>query len=100
MDVTDTRRCRGRRGHGDRLGGLTSSSTTRASRPQPAEDVLEDDFDRTLAVTKGTFFASQAAGRVMIEQGYGRIVNLGSQAGAGGAAGESVYCMTKAAIAI
>jgi len=66
----------------------------------PAQDVLEDDFDRTLAVNlKGTFFASQAAGRVMITQGYGRIVNLGSQAGAVALPGESVYCMTKAAIA-
>jgi NAD(P)-dependent dehydrogenase (short-subunit alcohol dehydrogenase family) len=66
----------------------------------PAEDVREDDFDRTLAVNlKGTFFASQAAGRVMIKQGYGRIVNLGSQAGAVALPGESVYCMTKAAIA-
>src|SRR5689334_12629342 len=38
----------------------------------PAEAVLEDDFDQTLAVNlKGTFFASQAAGRVMIKQGYG-----------------------------
>jgi NAD(P)-dependent dehydrogenase (short-subunit alcohol dehydrogenase family) len=47
---------------------------------------------------KGTFFASQAAGRVMIKQGYGRIVNLGSQAGHVALPGESVYCMTKAAI--
>jgi NAD(P)-dependent dehydrogenase (short-subunit alcohol dehydrogenase family) len=66
----------------------------------PAEDVTEADFDATLAVNlKGTFFASQAAGRVMIRQGYGRIVNLGSQAGAVALPGESVYCMTKAAIA-
>ncbi len=66
----------------------------------PAEDVTEADFDATLAVNlKGTFFASQAAGRVMIRQGYGRIVNLGSQAGAIALPGESVYCMTKAAIA-
>jgi NAD(P)-dependent dehydrogenase (short-subunit alcohol dehydrogenase family) len=66
----------------------------------PAEDVREDDFDLTLAVNlKGTFFASQAAGRVMIRQGYGRIVNIGSQAGAVALPGESVYCMTKAAIA-
>lgn len=66
----------------------------------PAEDVVEDDFDRTLAVNlKGTFFASQAAGRVMISQGGGRIVNMGSQAGAVALPGESVYCMTKAAIA-
>src|SRR5271169_6423636 len=33
----------------------------------PAEDVSEEDFDQTLAVNlKGTFFASQEAGRVMI----------------------------------
>lgn len=66
----------------------------------PAEKVTETDFDRTLAVNlKGTFLASQAAGRVMIRQGYGRIVNIGSQAGEVALPGESVYCMTKAAIA-
>ena len=65
----------------------------------PAEDVREEDFDLTLAVNlKGTFFASQAAGRVMIRQRYGRIVNLGSQAGFIALPTESVYCMTKAAI--
>ncbi|MEV0274516.1 glucose 1-dehydrogenase [Hamadaea sp. NPDC050747] len=65
-----------------------------------AENVVEADFDRTLAVNlKGTFFASQAAGRVMIRQGYGRIVNLGSQAGIVALPGEAIYCMTKAAIA-
>jgi NAD(P)-dependent dehydrogenase (short-subunit alcohol dehydrogenase family) len=64
-----------------------------------AEDVREEDFDLTLAVNlKGTFFASQAAGRVMIRQKYGRIVNLGSQAGFIALPTESVYCMTKAAI--
>lgn len=64
-----------------------------------AVDVTEDDFDRTLAVNlKGTYFASQAAGRVMIGQGGGRIVNMGSQAGSVALPGESVYCMTKAAI--
>jgi len=66
----------------------------------PAEDVREEDFDATVAVNlKGTFFASQAAGRLMIRQGYGRIINVGSQAGAVALPGESVYCMTKAAIA-
>ncbi len=65
----------------------------------PAEAVREEDFDLTLAVNlKGTFFASQAAGRVMIRQGYGRIVNVGSQAGFVALPGESVYCMTKAAL--
>jgi NAD(P)-dependent dehydrogenase (short-subunit alcohol dehydrogenase family) len=64
-----------------------------------AENVREEDFDLTLAVNlKGTFFVSQAAGRVMIEQKYGRIINLGSQAGLVALPTESVYCMTKAAI--
>jgi NAD(P)-dependent dehydrogenase (short-subunit alcohol dehydrogenase family) len=65
----------------------------------PAEDVGVEDFDATVALNlKGTFFASQAAGRVMIEQGSGRIVNLSSQAGFVALPGEAVYCMTKAAI--
>ena len=66
----------------------------------PAEDVREEDLDATLAVNlKGTFLTCQAAGRVMIGQGSGRIINIGSQAGAVALPGESVYCMTKAAIA-
>jgi NAD(P)-dependent dehydrogenase (short-subunit alcohol dehydrogenase family) len=65
----------------------------------PAEDVTEADFDLTVQVNlKGTFFASQAAGQEMIGQGYGRIVNLGSQARAVAWPTESVYCMTKATI--
>jgi NAD(P)-dependent dehydrogenase (short-subunit alcohol dehydrogenase family) len=65
-----------------------------------AENVREGDFDLTLAVNlKGTFFASQAAGRVMIRQNSGRIINLSSQAGFVALPTESVYCMTKAAIA-
>ncbi|HEV2732721.1 MAG TPA: 3-oxoacyl-ACP reductase family protein [Terriglobales bacterium] len=65
-----------------------------------AENVREQDFDATLAVNlKGTFFASQAAGRVMIRQKRGRIINMSSQAGFAVLPGESVYCMTKAAIA-
>ncbi|TMB48953.1 MAG: SDR family oxidoreductase, partial [Chloroflexi bacterium] len=66
----------------------------------PAEDVIEEDFDLTFDVNvKGVFFASQAAGRVMIRQGYGRIVSLSSQAGFVALPTESVYCMSKAAVA-
>ena len=65
-----------------------------------AEDVPEADFDFTLAVNlKGTFFACQAAGRVMIRQKSGRIINMSSQAGFAALPSESVYCMTKAGIA-
>ena len=66
----------------------------------PAELVREEDFDSTLAVNlKGTFFASQAAARVMIQQKSGAIINMSSQAGFAALPTESVYCMTKAAIA-
>lgn len=65
-----------------------------------AENVREKDFDATLAVNlKGTFFTSQAAGRVMIGQKKGTIINMSSQAGFAALPTESVYCMTKAAIA-
>lgn len=67
--------------------------------PNPAEQVLEEDFDFTLAVNlKGTYFASQAVGKTMIDQKYGRIINMSSQAGFVALPTESVYCMTKAAI--
>jgi NAD(P)-dependent dehydrogenase (short-subunit alcohol dehydrogenase family) len=66
----------------------------------PVENVWEEDFDLTLAVNlKGTFFASQAAGRVMIRQKSGCIINMSSQAGFAALPGEAVYCMTKAGIA-
>lgn len=64
-----------------------------------AENVPEDEFDETVAKNlKGTFFASQAAGRYMIRQKYGRIINMSSQAGFVALPTESIYCMTKAGI--
>jgi NAD(P)-dependent dehydrogenase (short-subunit alcohol dehydrogenase family) len=63
------------------------------------EQVTEADFDYTVNVNlKGTFFVSQAAGKLMIEQQFGRIINLSSQAGFVALPTESVYCMTKAGI--
>jgi NAD(P)-dependent dehydrogenase (short-subunit alcohol dehydrogenase family) len=65
-----------------------------------AEVVTEADFDLTMDVNvKGLFFTSQAAGRVMIRQGSGRIVNLSSQAGFIALPTEAVYCASKAAVA-
>lgn len=68
--------------------------------PNPAERVTVKDFDDTLDVNlKGTFFTAQAVGKVMIKQKRGRIINMCSQAGFVALPTESVYCMTKAAIA-
>ena len=102
MDVTDLGQISAAVGEAvERLGRLDVLVNNAGLGPEnPAEDVLPEDFDLTVSVNlKGTFFASQAAGRVMIAQGGGRIVNLSSQAGFVALPGESVYCMTKAAIA-
>jgi NAD(P)-dependent dehydrogenase (short-subunit alcohol dehydrogenase family) len=65
-----------------------------------AEDVTEADYDLTMDINlKGLFFASQAAGRVMIRQGSGRIINLSSQAGFVALPTEAIYCASKAAVA-
>jgi NAD(P)-dependent dehydrogenase (short-subunit alcohol dehydrogenase family) len=64
-----------------------------------AIDVPEKEFDETLAINlKATFFASQAAARVMIGQNGGRIINMSSQAGFAALPTESVYCASKAAV--
>src|SRR5258708_37923244 len=65
------------------FGGLDILMNNAGIAPENlAENVREEDFDATLAINlKGTFFASQAAGRAMIRQNYGRIINMSSQAG-------------------
>lgn len=64
-----------------------------------AENVNEADFDLIVDVNlKGTFFVSQAVAKLMMKDGGGRIVNISSQAGSVVLKGESIYCMSKAAI--
>jgi NAD(P)-dependent dehydrogenase (short-subunit alcohol dehydrogenase family) len=84
----------------DRFGTLDILVNNAGLGPaNPAELVTEDDFDLTFDVNvKGLFFASQAAARVMMRQRRGRIVNLGSQAGAVALPTESIYCASKAAV--
>ena len=46
------------------------------------EELSEEDWDRVIDINlKGTFLCSQAAARVMIEQGGGNIINIGSVSG-------------------
>jgi NAD(P)-dependent dehydrogenase (short-subunit alcohol dehydrogenase family) len=64
-----------------------------------AIDVAESDWDDMMAVNlKGVFFTSQAVGRHMIEHGYGRIVNLSSQAGLVGIRRHAVYSASKGGV--
>ena len=65
----------------------------------PALDWTEEAWDRILAVNlKGTLFACQVFGATMQQQGYGRIVNIGSLANYKAFAGVAAYCASKAAV--
>lgn len=65
----------------------------------PALELGVDEWRRTLDVNlTGSWLMAQAAGRVMVEQGYGRIVNLASQAASSGLEKHAAYCASKAGI--
>ncbi len=62
----------------------------------PAEDVTEAAWDEMMDVNlKGAFFTAQAAGRIMLSEGHGRIVNMSSQASTVGIRDHAVYCASK-----
>ncbi len=66
---------------------------------QPAEDVTEADWDGMMDVNlKGLFFCCQAAGKIMLAQGQGRIVNMSSQAGVVGIRDHAVYATSKGGV--
>ncbi|KGE19710.1 SDR family NAD(P)-dependent oxidoreductase [Paenibacillus wynnii] len=65
----------------------------------PAVDVTEQDWDSMMDVNlKGLFFCCQAAGKIMLKQGSGRIVNISSQASVVGIVDHAVYCASKGGV--
>jgi NAD(P)-dependent dehydrogenase (short-subunit alcohol dehydrogenase family) len=64
-----------------------------------ALDATEAEWDELFAVNvRGLFFASQAAGRRMVAQGHGRVVNIASQAGLVGIRRHAAYSASKGAV--
>ena len=64
-----------------------------------AVDATEEEWDEVLDVNlKGLFFSCQAAGRHMVERGFGRIVNVSSQAGSVGLRRHAAYCASKGGV--
>ena len=64
-----------------------------------ALDVTEDEYDRTMdSSLKSVFFACQAAARVMLPQGRGKIINIGSNFGVVAFKSRSVYAAAKAGV--
>jgi NAD(P)-dependent dehydrogenase (short-subunit alcohol dehydrogenase family) len=64
-----------------------------------ALDTTEEDWDKILDVhAKGTFFCCQRMARMMIERGYGKIINLSSTWSVSTDMGKSVYGAAKAGV--
>jgi NAD(P)-dependent dehydrogenase (short-subunit alcohol dehydrogenase family) len=71
--------------------------------PEPFVDVTEEHLDHLLDLNvRAAFLVAQAAAKTMLAHprapGGGVIINMTSQMGHVGAAGRTVYCMTKAGI--
>src|SRR6202166_4749868 len=66
---------------------------------KPPLDITEEEWDKILDVhAKGTFFCCQSMGRLMIERGYGKIINLSSTWSSSTDMGKSVYGLAKASV--
>ena len=65
----------------------------------PVLEVTEAQWDTTMHINaRGAFFLAQALGRHMVKQGWGRIINLSSQAGIVALEGHAAYGASKAAL--
>lgn len=63
---------------------------------KPALEVTESDWDKVLDTNlKGMFFCSQQAGRYMVKQKQGSIVNIASQMAFVGYYDRAAYCSSK-----
>lgn len=66
---------------------------------RPAEKMKKEEFDTVIDVNiKGTFYATQAIGKKMIEQKSGRIVTIASQVALFGEKGFLPYAISKSAL--
>jgi 3-oxoacyl-[acyl-carrier protein] reductase len=70
------------------------------NRLQPVHEMTDENWDVVIDTNlKGTFYFTRAVLPTMIEQNYGRIVNISSIAGwSGSNQGEAPYCAAKAGI--
>ena len=62
----------------------------------PAENLSLDTWNRTININlSGTFFMSQAIGKLMLSQGSGKIINMASQAASIALDEHAAYCASK-----
>jgi len=85
----------------DELGGLDVLVNAAGVSGQSLQtvDVPDDEWERVFAINAhGTFWFCRAAARVMVDRGYGRIVNVASIAGKEGNPMAAAYSGSKAAV--
>jgi len=69
------------------------------TRDRSLRKMTEQEWDTVIAVDlKGVFSCTKAAMEYMIEQKYGRIINVASAAGKGGNVGQANYSAAKAGV--
>jgi 3-oxoacyl-[acyl-carrier protein] reductase len=69
------------------------------TKDKPMAMMSEEDWDAVLDINlKGSFFCTKFAGKQMIKQKYGRIVNIASVAGRYGNQGQANYSASKAGL--
>jgi len=67
--------------------------------PRMAVEVTEEDWDKVISINlKGTFFCCQAAGKKMIPQRQGKIINITSQMSFVGFYKRAAYCASKGGV--
>lgn len=68
-------------------------------RPMPFIETTEEFWDRILAINlKSQIICTRAVLDPMVKQGYGKIVNIASDAGRVGSTGEAVYSAAKGGV--
>lgn len=84
----------------DELGGLdivVNNSGVVSSLP--LLEVSDEEWDRVLDTNlRGVFLVTRAAGRHLVEQGSGKVVNIASNFAFKGVAGHAAYCASKAGV--
>lgn len=84
----------------DQLGGLhILANNAGIVAPAPLLEQSEEDWDRVMAVNlKSIFLCTQAAGRYMVKQKYGKIINMASTGGVIASPRNAAYHASKAGI--
>jgi NAD(P)-dependent dehydrogenase (short-subunit alcohol dehydrogenase family) len=84
----------------DELGGLdVVVNNSGVVSSLPLLEMSDEEWDRVLDTNlRGVFLVTRAAGRHLVQQGSGKVVNIASNFAFKGVAGHAAYCASKAGV--